>query len=273
MKISVLAEDTSISPFYKSEHGLSFFIEANGIKILFDMGASSLFLENAEKLGLDIKNIDLAIISHGHYDHGGGLNAFLTENTKAKVYINKNAFGNHYSKRIEKLTYIGLDQSLEGNSRLIPVDDFLQINQELMLFSRVAGEEFLSSCNDSLFAEKDHTVERDDFVHEQNLVITEGNHSVLFAGCAHNGIVNILNRLTELGKLPPNHVIGGFHLYNHGKRTSENPANVSKIGEFLKETGSVYYTGHCTGTEAFQHLKKIMGNQVQYLSTGTVVEI
>ena len=80
MKITALVENTTNNPSLGTQHGLSLYIEANGRKILFDMGADGLFLENAEKLGIDIAGVDLAIVSHGHDDHGGGLGVFLEKN-------------------------------------------------------------------------------------------------------------------------------------------------------------------------------------------------
>ena len=112
MRITVLVEDTYGSPSLGSEHGFSLYIETRGKNILFDMGESRLFLENAEKLGLDIRDIDLAVISHGHYDHGGGLGVFLKENNKAMVYIHNKAFDGHYSIKAGKITEIGLNKTL-----------------------------------------------------------------------------------------------------------------------------------------------------------------
>ena len=97
MKITSLVENTSTVGM-PVEHGLSLYIQLdNGRNILFDMGQRRLFAENAERLGLAIADIDMAIISHGHYDHGGGLRAFLEINDKAKVYIHNDAFQPHYS--------------------------------------------------------------------------------------------------------------------------------------------------------------------------------
>ena len=92
MIIKTLVENTALSKNFGSEHGLSLYIEANSHKILFDVGASELFLENAKKLNVDISEVDYLIISHGHYDHGGGLRAFLRENTKAEVFLHRLAF-------------------------------------------------------------------------------------------------------------------------------------------------------------------------------------
>ena len=89
----------------------------------------------------------------------------------------------------------------------------------------------------------------------------------------HRGIVNIIKNSVFLKYRQPDYIIGGFHLYNHSIGVSEEAWAVTKIGEFLKGTGSMYYTGHCTGAESFYNLKKVMGGQIQYLSTGSVVKI
>ena len=92
MKCTVLVENTSLNEHYRCEHGLSLFIETAGQRILFDTGQSDLFAENAEKLGVDLSQVDFAVISHGHYDHGGGIQKFLDINHSAPVYIHEDAF-------------------------------------------------------------------------------------------------------------------------------------------------------------------------------------
>ena len=82
MKICTLMENTAVSEEFTSSHGLSFYIETKNHRILFDMGPDGSFLENAKKLGIDISGVDFAILSHGHYDHGGGLKAFLEANQR-----------------------------------------------------------------------------------------------------------------------------------------------------------------------------------------------
>ena len=110
MTITSLIENTS-SVGLPVEHGLSLFIESdNGLKILFDMGQGGLFARNAAELGIELQKVDIAIISHGHYDHGGGLRTFLEVNEKAKVYIHGSAFEPHYSLRESGMKYKGLDR-------------------------------------------------------------------------------------------------------------------------------------------------------------------
>ena len=97
MIIRILTENTTACPELTAEHGLSLYIEANGLRILFDAGQSDAFAENAQRLGVDLSGVDLAVLSHGHYDHGGGLMRFLELNDHAPVYVSSHAFGGHYN--------------------------------------------------------------------------------------------------------------------------------------------------------------------------------
>jgi 7,8-dihydropterin-6-yl-methyl-4-(beta-D-ribofuranosyl)aminobenzene 5'-phosphate synthase len=249
MIIKTLVENTSVIDECKSEHGLSLYIETNTHKLLFDLGKSDLFLENAKKLNVNISDVDIVIISHGHYDHGGGLGAFLKVNAKAKVYVHIKAFEKHYSMQADGTTsYIGLDEELKNSDRLIFVDDCFKIDDELELFSNVTGNELPSLSNKVLLMSAGDVITEDTFEHEQNLIITELGRSVLIAGCAHKGIVNIMNHAMKINKKPINFVIGGFHLFNPNTKISESPDLIEQIGKRLKETQSMYYTCHCTGS-------------------------
>lgn len=127
MRITALTENTSKNGLL-SEHGLSLYIETENRKILFDTGQSDLFSKNAETLGIDLSEVDLAVLSHGHYDHGGGLKKFLELNNTAKVYMNKHAFEPHYNGT-EK--YIGLDVCLKNNERIVFTDEVYNIEKEI----------------------------------------------------------------------------------------------------------------------------------------------
>ena len=115
MKITALTENITFLENINTEHGLSLFIETDKHKILFDTGQTSLFAENAEKLGIDLATADLCFISHGHYDHTGGLRKFLEINSTAPIYINKFAFEPHFNGTER---YIGRDTNLKDNCRL-----------------------------------------------------------------------------------------------------------------------------------------------------------
>jgi len=272
--IKILAENEIISEDFKGQHGLSIYIETSKHKLLFDTGANDLFLENAAKLGVNIEDIDIAAISHGHYDHGGGLETFFQNNKKAKVYVQKDALKNYYSKRANgEFKYIGFDESIKESDRFVFVENYLRIDDELELFSNVKGREFFSLANKSLFMEQENEKMEDIFKHEQNLIITEEDKTLLLAGCAHNGIVNIVNKYKEIKGSEPDYVIGGFHLYNRNNKKSEDIETIKGIADFLMKTKSKYYTGHCTGLEAYDQLKSLMGDRIQYIATGSVIKI
>jgi 7,8-dihydropterin-6-yl-methyl-4-(beta-D-ribofuranosyl)aminobenzene 5'-phosphate synthase len=273
MDIYVLAENTSVSDEYDNEHGLSIYVEAKGRRLLFDMGASSLFAKNAKKLGLDLSLVDAAIVSHGHYDHGGGLGTFLQLNDKAKIYINKKAFEGHFARREEGETYIGLDKKLAENERIILTGDHYVIEEGIILISGVKDQKLNPSGNKELLMQKHGEFVCDDFSHEQSLLVQEGNNEALFAGCSHKGIVNILEHIRHKGYPAPTHVIGGFHMYSRSGGRYEDISTLEKTGAYLRNTGSSYYTCHCTGINAYKRLKEIIGERVEYLATGSRLKI
>ena len=109
MKLITLMENTTTRDDLVCEHGLSLYIEAGDLRILFGAGQSAAFADNAEKLGVDLSAVDLCILSHGHYDHGGGIARFLEVNDHAPVYVSRHAFGDFYNAEGK---YIGLDSAL-----------------------------------------------------------------------------------------------------------------------------------------------------------------
>ena len=271
MIIKTLVENTSISQSLASEHGLSLYIETKDHKILFDVGESDLFFENAEKLDVNISEIDYLIISHGHYDHGGGLKKFLKENTKAEVFIHNLAFEKHYAIRSnDELDYIGLDEDLKTDKRIIYTGDRFFINKGIHVFSNITQREPGPKSNSGLLTENIGEMVDDIFLHEQNLVIEEDDKVVLITGCAHNGIVNIIKHFYDIRRYMPTCVIGGFHLSSR-LVGNENIETIDKIAEYLMGTDAKYYTCHCTGIEAYKQLKASMGDRIDYLKTGSVI--
>lgn len=249
MLIKTLVENTAISSAYRKRRGICLYIETRYHKILFDLGPDDTFLRNAEQMNVDIEAVDTVVISHGHIDHGGALRLFLERNHTATVYIHQRAFEAVYAPFFLFQRNVGLDQSLANHERLFYLNDTYCIDEELLIFTD------------------------DNASHpEQCLLVYESGMRVLFAGCAHTGILNLLE-LTEEYTPYLDYAITGFHLYDPRTRKGEELDSIMVIGEGLKKYATRFITGHCTGNDAFVILKTMMGDQIGSFSTGTVLQL
>ncbi len=274
MKILSLVENHTTQETLRTQHGLSLYIQWKDKKLLFDTGADGLFLENARRLGIDISEIDAVILSHGHYDHGGGIAAFLRHNLKAQVYVQQQAFGQYLSVRPEGVTYIGLDQELKNHPRLVFCQGKTKLYPGCYLFDGVTERSYFSPANKTLLQrpEDENTCSfcPDEFVHEQYLVLQELGKTVLFGGCCHNGILNVLGKAKSLG-YAPDVVISGFHFAH--MEVEKYGTFMDRIAQELCKYPSVFYTCHCTGYRAFERMRLTMGQQLHYLACGDEIEI
>nr|WP_274292778.1 MBL fold metallo-hydrolase [Clostridium perfringens] len=273
LRITTLVENTKISDEYENKHGLSFHIETEKHNILFDLGPKNTFLTNAKKLNINLEEVDIVVISHGHNDHGGGLEEFLKINNKAKVYIHKDAFNEYYSMAGIFKKYIGLDKELKKNPRIILTEGDMKIDDELYLFSVVENRHKVSKFNKVLYKRVDGMYLEDDFVHEQSLIITENNKNVLMGGCAHNDIRNIIDKAEVIIGKDLDYVISGFHIFNPSTGISESDLFINTLGDNLNKRNTKFYTCHCTGMRAFKMLEEKLQDKIKYISTGQVLNI
>ena len=253
MRIINLAENTEGAAGCGFEHGLCFYIETEHHKLLMDTGQSDLFIRNAEKLGVDLTKVDTVVLSHGHYDHGGGILPFTKINPDAKIYVQASAFGGYYSMDSKgEPHYIGLEEGIKELPQVVKIDaedGIYRIDDELSLFTGIGSEYPIPSANQRLMKKTEGGMVQDDFGHEQCLVIKEGSKSVLLSGCAHHGILNILARYRELYGGDPDVVISGFHMMKRHGYSDEDITMIIDTALELRKLHTVFYTGHCTGVE------------------------
>lgn len=270
MKITTLIENTCSHEGCKASHGLSFFIETDRHKLLFDTGPSAAFVKNAELLGVDLKEAEMAVISHGHYDHAGGVLAFAAINPTAKIIFQSGFEAAHFNGDDN----IGINPDILKLPELCVISGDKKIDDELYILAGITGRRLFPKGNLTMRMEKEGALIQDDFAHEQHLVIFEKGKSVLHCGCAHTGIVNILDKYKEVFGGYPDVVIGGFHMMKKtGPYTQDEEAFIEDVAKELLKTGALFYTGHCTSEPAVRIMEKIMGEQVRELSTGLVIEI
>jgi 7,8-dihydropterin-6-yl-methyl-4-(beta-D-ribofuranosyl)aminobenzene 5'-phosphate synthase len=205
MKITVLAENSvckSATLNLKAEIGLSLFIEFGKRKILFDTGQSDLFIKNAEKFKIDISQVDYLIISHGHFDHGGGLNRFLKINKKARIFLHKNAAKKFYTKIYGFIPYyVGLDQKIiSENNRIYFIEEDTQIEDNMILLEGFAEAFTQPEANKALFEKTEDSFVPDKFNHEMVMLLIENDEIVLFSGPSYADTANILDEVRLYSK-------------------------------------------------------------------------
>lgn len=269
MKATVLVDNIADSGL-SGEWGLSIYIEYHGKKILLDTGASDLFLKNAGKIGLSMKDVDYAVLSHAHYDHSKGMKAFFAENTKAKFYLQKEAAENCYFKKWVFRRYIGLPKNIltDCRDRIVCVDGDYELCEGVHLIShKTPGLEQIGR-RENMARKTADGWKADDFSHEQSLVFETDKGLVIFNSCSHGGAANIINEVAET--FPGKKVyglIGGFHLYN------KSEAEVRALAKKIKDTGIEYVcTGHCTKNKAYGILKEELDDILHQLHVNLVME-
>ena len=276
MRIINLIENTEGTQNCAAAHGLSFYLETAHHRVLVDLGPSGETLKNAEKLGVDLTAVDTVILSHGHYDHSGGIPAFAEINPNAKIYMQHTAAGDYYSDDGPDgdFRYIGIDKRIADLPQTVLVDGDWVIDDELRLFTVSQQKHAFPATNSDLYVKAaDGRYIRDNFVHEQSLIITEGERTVLLSGCAHNGIRNILAEFRRKFGREPDAVISGFHLMKDGEYTDEEIGEIIDTAKELKESSTRFYTCHCTGLPAYRVMKSIMGDQLEYVHCGDTVQL
>lgn len=283
MKVVCLIENTSCYADIEAQHGLSFYIESNGKKIIFDTGASDRFLNNAKKRNVDLTAVDTIILSHGHYDHTGGLHGLLQQNDHAVVYMREWALEPHYSLHSGKPAFIGIPENSMNEIKNLPpnrihftqsVESLEQLlGKNCFLFSNVTGNHCYSKGNDGLLIQQGEAYVADPFIHEQNLVIEENGRMILFSGCSHSGVINIMEACKQLTGKEPDILIGGFHFQKPRQDGTIDTKFAEEIAARLQNYCTKYYTCHCTRVEYYEYLKQRMGDQICYIGAGDIKEI
>lgn len=268
MRIINLIENTKGCRDCLFEHGLSFYVEMGKRRILVDTGAGDAFIQNAARLGVDLSQVDMVVLSHGHYDHAGGLLAFHRINPKAVIYMHRLAGEAYYHEKDGKYRYIGIDSQISELPVTELIDKDKRIGEGIFLFGSVSGRKLWPSGNRELKVKRDSVYCQDEFLHEQYLVLSGGGKKVLLSGCAHNGILNILDRYREIFGSEPDAVVSGFHMQKKSGYTQEDLSVIREIGKELQKKNTVFYTGHCTGEIPYQIMRECMGEKLLYVHSG-----
>lgn len=271
MRIAVLSDNRTHDPKFETEHGLAVYVEWKNKKWLLDTGKSDLCIRNAEKMNIDLSAVDYVFISHGHNDHTGGLVSFLEKNKKAKVFISKNAFYRKLYSRRTGLRDISMPEIPDGLlDRIIPVDDHLSVENDVTIFTTDCAKYPEPVANKSLLSDRGLGLEQDNFNHEQ--IIAFGNElSLIYTGCSHKGLLNILESCKYKNETMPRRVLGGFHFPDPQDNVQyEIETELISMARTLniEYANTRFYTGHCTGQRSFDILKSALNNRIEMFYAG-----
>lgn len=282
MKITTLVENELALDHrnLEKEFGLSLLIEHADQRILFDTGAAGAAMRNAPHLGIDLRQVDAVVLSHHHFDHGGGLPAFFAINGHAKVYLRHPPAGKAFFRALLVVSrYIGLEEGLleRFQDRFVFVDTLTEFLPAAYIVTNISRHHDLPKGDRYLHVKRENGYVRDPFSHELMLVVRDDDGLVAFTGCGHSGVLNMVDSVIE--HFPDSRikaVVGGFHLI--GIPSPETMAGskhemVALAQDMRKMPVDAYWTGHCTGHRAFAILKEGLGAKLEAFHTGTALTI
>jgi 7,8-dihydropterin-6-yl-methyl-4-(beta-D-ribofuranosyl)aminobenzene 5'-phosphate synthase len=263
-----------------AEFGLALHVQTEDHSILFDTGTTGAFADNAAAMEIDLAAVDLAVLSHQHFDHGGGLKRFFDVNDTAPVYLRDAKIEDRWSKAFGVLKRpIGVDRSLilrrTDRFRFLKTDT--EIAPGVWILTWIGTKHPRPNGNRRLYVARGKVLEPDPFDHELVMVVRESDGMVVFSGCSHSGILNMVDSAkTRFPNDPVKAVVGGFHLMGlPWFNTMAVPRlEVEEIArQMLDRVEGPVFTGHCTGKKGFGVLKGVMGDSLQPFSTGATAEV
>lgn len=262
MEILILSDNLSFDETLKSEHGLAFWVDTGHFCFLFDTGQGTAIAENAGRLGVPFEKLHAVVISHGHYDHTGGLREVLTAKSDVPVYLHPDAFCERYGVRDEAAAHsIGMplpvvSELKQEGRRLIWTRTPVEIFRGVRVTGAIPRRTGFEDTGGHFF--KDATCRvKDEILDDQAVWIETSKGLIVLVGCGHSGVVNTLNYISELTRGAPVYaVLGGMHLLNAGEERLERT-----VEALVRYGVKQVVPCHCTGEAPMKRLKDVFGEK------------
>ena len=271
VEVTVLIDDEA-PPGLQGSHGLACYVKVGEAEVLFDAGPSSAVVDNAARLGVKLSNVGVVVLSHGHYDHTGGLlDALRKAGRRVPIVVDPAAFEVKLAYK-PWLTYIGvpftLGQLAEAGGVPVLTTKPTPLGEGVTVTGRIERR-LDEPSNKGLYVVRDGGLVADEVLDDRALVVQVGGRAVVLTGCAHAGVVNVVEeayRLTKAGSIAL--LAGGFHLFNATSRKAAEVArrlermNVEKVAPC-----------HCTGQRGLTELRKVFEDRCTPLRSGSKVVV
>ena len=270
VKVSVLVDNCVWKAQLRGEHGLALLLETPESKVLFDTGQSSeVLMHNAEMMGIDLRQVESVVLSHGHYDHTGGLVAVAGMIGSPRLYAHPQAFGEKYSKHGDNLRAIGCPvRPEELDAKFISVEQPTEVAPGVVATGEIVRSTDFEQIPPHFLQRSGETWIQDLLWDDQALVVRTARGLLVLLGCAHSGVVNILEHLRKRGyKEPIQAMIGGMHLQ------AADPSHLQQTMHALDKFGvGVVVPLHCTGFRAAAYLARHLGDRYRLGGVGSVFQ-
>ncbi len=274
-RVTVLSENSVIKPMgLIGEHGFAALVERGDQKVLFDTGQGYALIHNARILGVDLEAIDTVVLSHGHYDHTGGLAELLKAGERKRIFAHPGIFVSRYWEGPDGsrepigipftrayLEGLGADFNLSKNSQVVA--------EGIATTGEVPMETEFEKGDTTLFLCDEHGGGRDPHLDDLSLVVEGGSGLLVLLGCAHAGLVNILHHVQR--QYPDKSikaVVGGTHLGFSDERQMQGTID-AMTGMGVKKVGA----SHCTGLAGSARLREALGDSFFFAGVGSVLEV
>ena len=275
LRVTTISENTAARSDLLAEWGLSILVETDELNVLFDTGQSLSASYNADIIGIDLGKIDKIVLSHGHFDHTGGLRQILRKiSRQVEIIAHPDVWAPKY-KRSQDGTdkYIGIPfrrqelESLGGTFNLAA--ESVRITDKIMTTGEIPMITKFEDIDAGMLVKGDTGWQSDRLLDDQALIIRTELGLIVILGCAHRGIINTLYHAQQLTGVKPIHtVLGGCHLYTASEeRVRLTIAALKKLG--VQKLG----VSHCTGFPAAVRLASEFGNNFFFNNTGTTLNL
>lgn len=272
--IAILVDNTASGSF-ACEHGLSFWIEYGDKRVLFDTGQSDIIARNAKLLGINLAGAETIVLSHGHYDHTGGLSAVLDVAPQATIYLHPAALKPKFGRKNNKTRAIGISDSTKEmiisrakNGKVIWTESPTEVSTGLFVTSRIPRITDFEDVGGAFFVDSDCR-RADTLPDDQAMFFDSPKGLVVLLGCAHSGVVNTLHYVAKLsGQKRIYAVIGGMHLLNASAERIERTIDVFRQYDVRRIAPA-----HCTGNNAVEKFEKAFSEQCFACSVGMRIDL